>query len=75
MPKRSSKQKTDQPPIPKHGAHPKYEKKQMPAVSPPADPEDPLVEESIEGDQLLWENEDERDLRPEWEDPDAPTSL
>ncbi len=75
MSKHLPKQKTGQPPRPKHGAHPKYEKKETPAVSPPADPEDPLGEESVEGDQLLWQNEDERELRPEWEDPDAPTSL
>lgn len=69
------KRKTDLPPRPKHGVHLKYEPGSTHTPDKPNDPEDPFTEKEPDPDQLPWENEGERELRPEWEDPDAPTSL
>ncbi|MBM3432163.1 MAG: hypothetical protein FJX92_04055 [Bacteroidetes bacterium] len=65
----------DQPTLSKHGVHPKHEQNSAPAALQPSDPEDPLSEADADKDLIRWEDADERDLRPEWEDPDAPQSL
>lgn len=69
------KQKSALPPRPKQGVHHPHEPELTHTPEKPDDPEDPFAEEKPDPDQLPWENEGERELRPEWEDPDAPTSL
>lgn len=64
-------------PPPKHGVHEK--KTEAPSGSPYTaahlDPEDPQWPPDIDPTLQPWENEDERELKSEAEDPDAPQSL
>ena len=63
-------------PLPKHGSHEKQPESPSLATSlDPQDPEDPLGSYDTDYTVQPWENEDERDLRTEAEDPDAPQSL
>jgi hypothetical protein len=60
----------------KHGVHVPPRKTPVTSVNQDPnsiDPEDPLNE--AEPDQLLWESDEERTLRDESEDPDAPATL
>jgi len=64
-------------PPPKHGVHVSSAfNRPVPHGSDieKTDPEEPL-DESIDPDELPWESEDERTLRDESDDPDAPRSL
>ena len=61
----------------KHGVHEKPSAQQnIPAGSEkePIDPEDPLTGD-LDNEQIPWETDEERMLRDESEDPDAPRSL
>jgi len=64
-------------PLPKHGVHvPPGLNRPVPQGSDvkSTDPEEPL-DEPMDLDELPWESADERTLRDESEDPDAPLSL
>ncbi len=70
------KKRSNIPPAPKHGAHDKpMEKQRNPTPETPIDPEDPLGVGMQDHEIEPWENEDERLLRDESEDPDAPQNL
>jgi hypothetical protein len=63
-------------PLPKHGSHEKQpESSSLETSFEPQDTEDPLWSPDADYTVQPWENEDERNLRTEAEDPDAPQSL
>ena len=72
---RTKQTKSDRTVLPaKHGTHAKQTSHRPSVEQPPSDIEDPFADD-MEPEQLSWESEDERTLRDESEDPDAPRSL
>lgn len=63
-------------PLPKHGAHEKRpEAPSRITDDHPLDPEDPQWPPDTDPTLQPWEDEDERELRSEADDPDAPQTL
>lgn len=74
-PARSPIKKSTPSPVPKHGAHEKYQPPKIEPSGLPADPEDPLQEPMSDPEHLPWPSEEDRELLRETDDPDAPASI